>query len=50
MSFENKILQKIYGPTLEEDLRRRKLNKEIRELFEDVEIVRVISFIYLFQL
>ncbi|KAL1446641.1 hypothetical protein WDU94_003506 [Cyamophila willieti] len=39
VTFENKVLRKIYGPTLEDGNWRIKHNKEIRDLFNQPDIV-----------
>ncbi|KAI5729084.1 hypothetical protein M8J77_025142 [Diaphorina citri] len=39
ITFENKILRKIYGPTLENGIWRIKHNKEIRDLYNQPDIV-----------
>lgn len=41
--FENKILRKIYGPTCEHGEWRRKHNREIRELYNNTDIISEIK-------
>lgn len=41
ISFENKILRKIYGQTLEKGVWRRKTNREIRVVYGEPDEVRV---------
>jgi hypothetical protein len=43
-AFENRVLRKIFGPKMEEDVSGRKLqNNELHELYSSPNIVRVIK-------